>query len=45
MDCFDDIQIEEFSTFDFVEEMNECLFDEDDDDKSFQEFINSNWEF
>lgn len=42
MDCFDDLQIEEFSTFDFVEEMNEGLFDEEDDDKSFQAFLNSN---
>ena len=45
MDCFDDIQIEEFSTFDFVEEMNEGLFDEVDDDKSFNSCLNSNWEF
>ena len=45
MDSFDDIQIEEFSNFDFVEEMNENLFDEKDDDKSFQAFLNSNWDF
>ena len=45
MDSFDDIQIEEFSHFDFVEEMNEGLFDEKDDDKSFQAFLNSNWDF
>jgi hypothetical protein len=45
MDCFDDIQIEEFSTFDFVEEMSEGLFDEVDDDKSFNSFLNRNWEF
>jgi len=45
MDCFDDNQIEEFSSFDFVEEMNEGLFDEDDNDKSFQAFLNSNWDF
>lgn len=42
MDCFDDLQVEEFSSFDFVEEMNEPLFDEVDDDKSFQAFLNSN---
>ena len=45
MDCFDDIQIEDFSSFDLVEEMNEGLFDEKDDDKSFNAFLNSNWDF
>lgn len=45
MDSFDDIQIEEFSSFDFVEEMNEGLFDEDDNDKSFNAFLNSNYDY
>lgn len=45
MDSFDDIQIEEFSSFDFVEEMNEGLFEEENDDKSFNAFLNSNWDF
>jgi len=45
MDCFDDLQIEEFSSFDFVEEMNEPLFDEKDDEKTFQAFLNSNFDF
>jgi hypothetical protein len=45
MDSFDDIQIEDFSSFDFVEEMNEGIFDEKDDEKSFQAFLNSNWDF
>lgn len=45
MDDFDDIQIEEFSSFDFVEEMNEGLFDEDDDNKSFEQFLNSNYDY
>jgi Mn-containing catalase len=45
MDSFDDIQIEEFSHFDFVEEMNEGLFDEEDNDKSFNQFLNSNFDF
>ena len=45
MDSFDDLQIEEFSSFDFVEEMNEPLFDEKEDAKSFQAFLNSNWDF
>ena len=45
MDSFDDIQIEEFSQFDFVEEMNEALFDEEEDDKSFNTFLNSNIDF
>ena len=42
MDHFDDIQIEEFCSFDFVEEMNEGLFDDDKDDKTFNSFLNSN---
>jgi len=45
MDRFDDLQVEEFSSFDFVEEMNEGLFDEEDDDKSFNAFLNSNRDF
>jgi hypothetical protein len=45
MDSFDDIQIEEFSSFDFVEEMNEGLFDEEEDDKSFNKLLNSNVDF
>jgi hypothetical protein len=45
MDRFDDLQIEEFSSFDFVEEMNEDLFEENDDEKSFNVFLNSNWDF
>ena len=32
MDDYDDLQVEEFSHFDFVEEMNENLADDDDDD-------------
>ena len=43
MDDYDDLQVEEFSNFDFVEEMNENLFDDDDkDDKTFNSFLNSN---
>ena len=45
MDRFDDLQIEEFSSFDFVEEVSEELFEEDNDDKSFNAFLNSNWDF
>jgi len=45
MDCFDDIQIEDFSSFDFVEEMNEGIFEEEDNDKSFNSFLNSNIDF
>ena len=45
MDRFDDIQIEEFSSFDFVEELNEELFEEEDNDKSFDAFLKSNWDF
>lgn len=45
MNHFDDFQIEDFSQFDFVEEMNEGLFDEDDDEKSFEQFLKSNIDF
>jgi len=45
MDSFDDIQIEDFSSFDFVEEMNEGLFDEIEDEKTFNSFLNSNFDF
>jgi hypothetical protein len=44
MDHFDDLQIEEFSSFDFVEEMNERLLEEEDN-KSFDAFLNSNVDF
>jgi hypothetical protein len=43
MDDYDDLQVEEFSHFDFVEEMNENLADDDDkEDKTFNSFLNSN---
>ena len=45
MDSFDDIQIEDFSSFDLVEEMNEGLFEEENNDKTFNAFLNSNWDF
>jgi hypothetical protein len=45
MDHFDDVQVEEFSSFDFVEEMNEGLFDEEDDSKSFNNYLNSNYDY
>lgn len=45
MDWFDDVQIEEFSSQDFVEEMNEGLFEEEEDSKSFNKLLNSNADF
>jgi hypothetical protein len=45
MDDFDDLSVEEFSNFDFVEEMNECLFEEDEDQKSFDTYLNSNYDY
>jgi hypothetical protein len=42
MDDYDDLQVEEVCNFDFVEEMNQGLFDEDEDDKTFNSFLNSN---
>ena len=45
MDWFDDNQVEEFYPADFVEELNEELFDEDTDDKTFQQLLNSNYDY
>jgi len=46
MDWFDDIQVEELSHFDFVEEMNECFLDEDENDKDFfKNYLNSNCDY
>ena len=50
MDDYDDIQIEEFSHFDFVEEMSENLADDDevkDMKKSFDfdSYLNSNIDY
>jgi hypothetical protein len=45
MDDFDDLSVEEFSSFDFVEEMNEGLFEEEDNSKSFNTYLNSNYDY
>ena len=50
MDRFDDIQIEEFSSFDFVEEMNEGLFDDEEGGEpsskfNLNEYINGNYDY
>jgi hypothetical protein len=45
MDDFDDLSVEEFSTFDFVEEMNEDLFEEEDNKKSFDAYLNSKTDY
>ena len=45
MDDFDDLSVEEFSTFDFVEEMNEDLFEEEDNHKSFDTYLNSKTDY
>jgi hypothetical protein len=45
MDHFDDIQIEEFSNFDFVEELNESIDAEENDSKTFDAFLNSNYDY
>jgi hypothetical protein len=45
MDDYDDLQVEEFCNFDFVEEMNEGLFDDDKDNKTFNSFLNSNTDY
>ena len=43
MHAFDDVSIEEFSSFDFVEEMNEPL--ERDENFNLQEYLNSNIDY
>ena len=45
MEWFDDLQVEEFSNFDFVDEMNEALFEEEDNNKSFDKLLNSDFDF
>jgi hypothetical protein len=42
MDDFDDLSIEEFSTFDFVQELFE---EEEDNKKSFDTYLNSNIDY
>jgi hypothetical protein len=42
MDDFDDLSIEDFSTFDFVEELFE---EEEDNKKSFDTYINSKTDY
>jgi hypothetical protein len=44
MEDFDDLLVEEFSSFDFLEEMNEGLFEEQDNLKSFNNYLNSNYD-
>lgn len=54
MDCFDDIQIEETLGFDFVEEINDNVFDDEENDRlfptinpkfDFNEYINGNYDY
>jgi hypothetical protein len=42
MNDYDDLSIEDFSTFDFVEELFE---EEDDNSKSFDTYFNSNIDY
>ena len=43
MDDFDDLSIEEFSSFDFVEEMNESI--EQDEKFNVNDYLNSNIDY
>jgi hypothetical protein len=45
MNNFDDFQIEESIDFDFVEASYDGIFDEDEDDRTFNAFLASNWDF
>ena len=42
MDDFDDLSIEEFSHFDFVEEMSESI---DDEKFNVNDYINGNYDY
>lgn len=43
MEWFDDLNLEEFSSKDFVEEIYEEIFDEDD--TLFNKYLNSNYDY
>jgi len=46
MDWFDDVQIEEISAQDFVEEISEDLFAEEEEDAEFfKKYLNSNFDY
>lgn len=47
MNAFDDFQIEDSANFELIEASYDSLFDEeeDDDDKTFNAFLNSNFDF
>ena len=45
MDDFDDFQIEEISGFDFAEASFEGLFDDEDEDKTFNSFLKGNYDY
>ena len=42
MDWFEDIQVEELQNFDFIEEDE---FFDDKEDKTFQNYLNSNYDY
>ena len=44
MDCFDDIQIEEISSFDFVEkDLTDII--EEENDFNMKDYLNSNYDY
>lgn len=45
MGDFDDFQIEEIFGFDFAEASFDGLFDEDDEDQSYNSFLKSNYDY
>jgi hypothetical protein len=45
MEPFDDLQIEELENFDFAESYFDGLFEETEDDQTFSQFLNSNYEY
>jgi len=44
MDCFDDIQIEEYSSFDFVEQDLTDLIEEENN-FNMNDYLNSNYDY
>jgi hypothetical protein len=45
MDHFDDIRVEEFENYDFSCEACENLFEEEDNSKSFDTYLNSKTDY
>lgn len=43
--CYDDIQVEDFYPCDFVSDLEDYFYDEDEDDKLLEKMLKSNKDF